>query len=97
MLCVCKTTTELGEQSRDRPLYAKERAQALIKYQQAQMAGGGSCEEKRGSEKISQRVYGERVEDSEIEEGDKCLCVEIEGGTLLRIAGQCYESEHVKK
>jgi len=51
MLCVSKTTTESGEQSRDRPLYAKERAQALIKYQQAQMVGGRTGKEEKRNRK----------------------------------------------
>jgi len=56
------------------------------------MAGGRTCEEKRGSEKISQRVYG-----LEIEEGDKCLCVGSWGGIPLIDRSCVYGSEHVKK
>ena len=61
------------------------------------MGGGGTCEEKRGTGKTSQRVYGQRVEDSGIEEGDKCLCGEIEGGTPLGIVAESYDREHVEK
>lgn len=52
---------------------------------------------KRGTGKISQRVYGQRVEDSGIEEGDKCLCGGSGGGIPLIDRSCVYGSEHVKK
>lgn len=61
------------------------------------MAGGGTCEEKRGTGKISQRVYGLEIEDSGIEEGDKCLCVGSWGGIPVIDRSCVYGSEHVKK
>ena len=52
---------------------------------------------KRGTGEISQRVRGLEIEDSGIEEGDKCLCGEIEGGTPLGIVAESYDREDVEK